>query len=101
MGREFKVGDRVGAILGSKGDDVQFLGYGTYEGREVPPKTGKNSLTCILNEAGMENPKIKLDNGDIVWGCECWWGTEDAAKEILEGRNIKDVRISDFRGESA
>jgi hypothetical protein len=25
-----------------------------------------------------ENPCIYLDNGDIVWGFQCWWGPKDA-----------------------
>jgi len=26
------------------------------------------------------NPCIKLDNGEIVWGRECWWGDIEATK---------------------
>lgn len=22
---------------------------------------------------GAPNPKITLDNGDVIWGYECWW----------------------------
>jgi len=25
------------------------------------------------------NPKIQLDSGAIVWGCECWWAEVDGA----------------------
>jgi hypothetical protein len=23
---------------------------------------------------GRRNPKIVLEGGGVVWGCECWWG---------------------------
>jgi len=59
------VGERVGAFLGAGDNIIAFLGYGVYQGVEVPPKEiGGLNL-------GFENPKIVLDNGDVVWGCEC------------------------------
>ena len=21
-----------------------------------------------------ENPRIRLDDGSMIWGCQCWWG---------------------------
>lgn len=84
------VGQRVGAILGA-GDNkvVKFLGYGVYDG----------DLPCEML-GGMENPRITLDNGDVVWGCQMWWGNEDRIKaQIAEyksaGWTIEDVRIGD------
>lgn len=71
-------GDRIGAILGSDGKVVRWLGYGVYEGDFVPPKEiGGFNL-------GFPNPRLKLDNGDVVWGCECWWGSEKGIIEQLE-----------------
>ena len=66
-----QVGARVGAMLGARDKTVRFLGYGVYQGDEVPPENigGFNM--------GFPNPKIVLDNGKVVWGCECWWGAED------------------------
>lgn len=33
-----------------------------------------------LYQLSIENPRIKLDNGNYTWGFECWWGPEDAAR---------------------
>ena len=67
-------GCRVGAILGTDHalpKVVKFFGYGTYKG----------NLDCP--QLGMPNPCIELDNGGIVWGCECWWGPEEQIKAQL------------------
>ena len=88
-----KENQRVGALVGAKDGIVEFLGYGVYEGDFVPPKeAGGFNL-------GIPNPRIKLDNGDIVYGCECWWGGEKEFKEkyIDTAKEIKNVRISDYR----
>lgn len=29
------------------------------------------------DELSAPNPRIKLDNGDIIWGIECWWRPVD------------------------
>lgn len=92
-------GDRVGAILSGKGNTVKFLGYGVYVGDEIPPNTGPNSMTAWMEEDRVPNPKIQLDNGDVVWGCECWWGPEDRIRKKLEQYDQVDiVRIGDYRG---
>lgn len=81
-------GMRVGAMMSADEKKMLFLGYGTYVGKEPCPALGN-----------YPNPKIQLDNGDIVWGCECWWDTEDGMKKRLAKYKgvIKDVRIADFR----
>ena len=73
-----KIGSRVGAILSGKNGVVRFLGYGKYVGDFVPPEEigGFNF--------GQPNPKIELDSGKVVYGCECWWGSEAAIKRELE-----------------
>lgn len=71
-----KIGTRVGAMVSEKDGVVRFLGYGVYEGDFNYP--GYNLL----------NPRIKLDNGDVVWGLECWWGSENRIKEKLDGATI-------------
>ncbi len=64
-----KKGDRVAVLL----EDGTTL-YGTYEGEEIPPEDdSKGWLYKLVVEAQHENPKIRLDDGRIVWGCECWW----------------------------
>lgn len=84
-----QIGTRVGAILGGNDKVVRFLGYGVYEGDEVPPADiGGFNL-------GYPNPKIKLDSGKIVWGCECWWGSEAAVQQRIEQWRTAGLAIED------
>ena len=91
---EPRIGDRIGAIL-SQDEVVNLLGYGVYLGDEVPPpEVGGFNI-------GLPNPKLQLDNGDIVWGCECWWGDEKSVKKSIEGATINVVSIHDVRREAS
>src|SRR5574338_1487067 len=93
-----KVGDRVGAYMSISGDKAFFFGFGTYVGDEVPPNEGFQSLTSYLSGLRQANPKIVLDNGDVVWGCECWWGAEDQVKaEMAKLAHVINVDIKDAR----
>lgn len=88
-----EIGSRVGAILAAGDGVIQLLGFGVYQGDEV------------LNEAGYPNPKLVLDNGDTVWGCECWWSSEDDIKARLaywerHGWEVRVVSIEDARRRS-
>ena len=80
-----KVGDRVGAMACANKDEVQMYGYGVYVGEEKPevPVMG---IPIEKLPPGLTNPKIVLDNGDIVWGCECWWGPEAAMQKYVDKR---------------
>lgn len=42
-------------------------------GRPVRDRAWQHAASTGLN------PKIALDSGGHVWGCECWWGTVDDA----------------------
>lgn len=86
-----KKGDRVGAVASVNGNIVELFGYGTYEGEEIPPPDIAGGFVTT------PNPKIKLDNGDILWGCECWWSPEDILKEHIKGATVKDITIAEYR----
>ena len=93
------VGDRVGAVLGGDENEVQFLGYGVYEG-EFIPEEAVGFLADAIKGAGRKNPRIKLDNGRVVYGCECWWGGEEKVKKMLEQcKKVVDVDIDEVRDE--
>ena len=85
---------RIGAIRNSENGIVYMFGFGTYEGEEVPPndEKGERGLIGLLYKANRKNPKLKMDNGTIVWGCECWWGDEDKIKEKIRDRKIVMVK---------
>lgn len=95
-----KIGDRIGAILSSDEHEVRFLGYGTYLGEEVPPKEGPATPARYVSKIGHKNPKLHMDSGEIVWGCECWWSDiENVKNEMIvwreSGRRIIETKISD------
>ena len=84
-----KAGIRVGALVSATKELVKFLGYGIYEG---------DFLIEIEPGFSFPNPRIKLDNSDTVWGCECWWGPEDQIKHEIawyseQGAKIEEVRL--------
>lgn len=73
-----KPGDRVGAVLSAQDDVCKFFGYGEYLGDDVPPDyVGGFNF-------GLPNPRIRLDSGKDVYGCECWWGIEERVKELVK-----------------
>lgn len=72
---------RVIAIRNADENEVNIYGYGEYVGNEPCP--------IFYN---MLDSKIVLDNGKIVWGCQCWWGNaERCEREIILGRKINIV----------
>lgn len=94
MGRREK-GQRVGAILGSKDGVVRFFGYGVYVGDEVPPEEAGGF------NFGQPNPRIDLDSGETVYGCECWWGAEESIKEKISAyEKVEIITVSDARSEA-
>lgn len=74
-------GDRVGAISSADETQVKIFGFGVYDGRIVHP------------ELGIPNPRITLDSGEVVWGCECWWGAEAKIKASIGDRETVIVAI--------
>jgi hypothetical protein len=102
---QIKVGDRVGAYKCFGEDETFYLfGYGVYEGMHVPHR----SYDCTEPDQNEDvprepNPRIRLDSGQIVYGCECWWGPEDKMKKIESLYNTVyvdiDEEIEKFRRE--
>ena len=43
------------------------------------------------------NPRIRLDSGDVVWGCQCWWGPEKVVKARLEAYQSKGIEVRTTR----
>jgi len=77
-------GIRVGAIRDSDSKNVNLFGYGVYLGDEVPPN--------YVSPFG-KNPKIQLDDGQIVWGYQCWWGPEDKIRQHIGDRHVTLVPV--------
>ena len=73
-----------------------IFGCGVYVGDEVPDSTATGNARMMYEE-GVANPKIILDSGKVVWGCECWWGPEEQLEEKTQGREVVEVNIDDSR----
>lgn len=96
-----EVGTRAIAISHSKDKTIYIFGYGTYEGDKVPGQDEKTTpagtMGEIITEAKVANPLIKLDNGKVVWGCECWWGELEGFAEKYKDYTIVEVDIDASR----
>jgi len=87
-----EVGQRVGAILGAKEGIVEFLGYGVYEGDHIPEEA-VGFMADASRVCKWTNPRIRLDSGKVVYGCECWWGSEAKVKVQLAEYRASGYRI--------
>jgi hypothetical protein len=82
------------------GDRTKFLGLGNYEedvvvyfmempdgslqslkNAEERPDMVPEGAKVILSEG---NPKIVLDSGRVVYGCQVWWSPSEEVEEIEE-----------------
>ena len=84
------VGDRVLVLKSASKDkrEAYVYGEGTYVGNLAPPlgtKTPFGDVDESILAAGFKNPCIKLDDGRIVWGCQCWWGHPNSVRKQLAG----------------
>lgn len=107
------VGMRVGAICSADSQKVELFGYGVYEGDHLPPDdiAGPMGTTIgeikkmLIEKTGVafdqwtdgqranfikvfSNPRIRLDDGRIVWGNQCWWGPEDKIRQSIGNRAV-------------
>jgi len=95
-----KKGDRVMAIMEMTPEKVKIFGEGEYIGDEVP-KGAAGFMGDMLEEAGIPNPAILLDDGRKIYGCECWWGAVESAKQQIGERKIIRVDIEKYRREAS
>lgn len=91
-----KPGDRVGAIISIAEGKATIAGYGVYDGEHPVPE----EIDADLAKMKLKNPKITLDDGNVIWGCECYWGSESSVKATLdrlgEGNTVQ-VSIEQLR----
>lgn len=92
-----KPGERAGAFISITGDTktVNLAEYGVYKGDEVPPK-GIEFAGMDLHELNHTNPKIDLDNGHTIWGCQCYWGPETEVKKRVKLYEKKGYNCRSF-----
>lgn len=110
-------GTRVFAVCDASKSQVRLFGFGVYEGDFLMPIAPKEEdlivearklgfseekakeQTAQMFKVLFNNPRIKLDNGQTVWGYECWWGEETRWQEWLGQRKIINVDIEQHRKE--
>lgn len=99
-------GTRVWAVLGKEGDMLYTFGEGVYVGNEIPEQKDideygtKRSWLAMLKEINRANPKILLNTGKNVYGCECWWtSSEQRIKDMYEQfpNKVKEIDVSEYR----
>jgi hypothetical protein len=95
VGMPYEIGQRVGAISHGEGDTIWIFGFGVYEGDHVPPAEAGGF------NFGHPNPRIRLDSGKHVYGCECWWGSEAKIREQVSGKTVVEVDIDEARAAAA
>jgi hypothetical protein len=76
-----KTGSRVIAIRDSNHEIINLYGFGIYEGYQKVPEE-------LALYPGQTNTRIKLDNGHVVWGFQCWWGSEEKQKKFIGDRKV-------------
>lgn len=95
-------GDRVGAIYGGNEKKVEIFGFGVYEGEfvygdepDAPAGWMADGMRDLPEEQRCPNPRIRLDSGEVVWGCECWWGGEEKVKARIDGWREKGAEVTE------
>ncbi len=91
---------KVFAVASANKDKVLAFGFGDYVGDEVPPPEIMGPFGAVPTP----NPKIVLDNGEVIWGCECWWGpaeNEEVINKWLKGRELVLITPAEFRSGSS
>jgi len=114
-------GERVMAIESINEETVYLFGSGIYEGNFPRPEdsAGVFGTPEEIRKAACEvwgpleswtidqrkafdsslcNPRIRLDTGDVVWGCQCWWGPEDEVRSSIGDRKVVMVPVPDRKG---
>lgn len=89
-------GIRVGAMRSADKEKVYMFGWGVYEGDFVPDEAAGFGAE-MAREAGRTNPRIRLDDGTVVYGCECWWGPVADVEASIQGREVVTVSIEEAR----
>jgi len=99
-GMSAKLGDKVFVVAWGDNDNIYFLGFGVYEGDEVPGEDVAGMMGSLLRMREQKNPKLVLDNGDSIWGCECYWGPTDQFRSFSNMRKIVPITVADYREEA-
>ena len=87
-----EIGDRVTTILNINDTTVETFGEGVFDGYSIPEGAVGCKAELALNNK-CESPRIKLDQGGVVFGCECWFGPPVSFGE----RKVEKAILSEWR----
>ena len=82
---------RIGAIRNADANTVYVFGFGVYSGDEIPPDDVPGPFGR-LGLLGVKNPKLVMDDGTVIWGCESWWGDEEKVLKAIGTRQVEFVQ---------
>ena len=85
MMSEYAPGTRVCIIQDCRKSPTATGATGVYEGH------------FPIDGDGFLNPRICLDNGDIIWGAECWWSPVDEMPELAEAQELLEEHKANLR----
>jgi len=94
---ELTPGMRIGAFHSCTEETLLLLGYGVYEGDEIPPEEILCPEVGVPFLLQLPIPKLRLDDGRVVWGCELWWNTELEVKRLEAGRQVVKPKLESLR----
>ncbi len=101
VGSKPSIGSYVGAVRELNSHTTYLYGFGTYEGNfQVGEDDGpqpKGKAAEIVQEKGALIPRIRLDNGQVIWGCECIWGPDQEIKARMKNTTVVRCNISEDR----
>ena len=74
------------AVDGLRADRVAKAGLSDAELTEIYLANESNAL--------LYNPRLRLDNGEVWWGCEVWWGPEERVKAKVAAFRERGAQIT-------
>ena len=84
------VGSRIFAISYADAAEVRLYGFGVRLPDALPLDAAGELAERSRDKL---NPCLELDNGDVLYGCECHWELESWWDQFLMGRKIVDASI--------
>lgn len=79
-------------------EELRAAAHASYEQVQARIAWSDEEIVAHLATTPMiRNPCLELDNGDTVWGMECWWGPEEEIRARLAAWERAGARIIDAR----
>jgi len=91
----FRTGMRLVALHDETDEHVEIIGSGQYIGKMVPDESSSSSEQ--LRELDIPDNTIELDDGCLVYECECYFLPEEELEDYLGGRDRVYIDIDQIR----